>query len=256
MIPRLFTIGPIPVNSFGLMVALAIIATIFRLAQSFERAGIDPMLAEKYALWGGMVGLLGARVWYILENFQVLRSDIFGAIFSGSGFTFYGGFIFSFCLLVTFSIRDKIGAARFLDAIGPALCLAYAIGRLGCQLSGDGDYGVQTTSIFGMSYETGVVPTPHGILAYPSPFFESALALIVLAVLTRIEQHKLLQKPFSRFGAYLAMMGIERFMVEFLRINPKIIFGLSEAQVIALCLIAAGVILLIRPVTNVKMAGA
>ena len=245
MIPEIFRVGPFPINSFGLMVALAIFCGMYRLAQSFRENSINPLLAERYAFVAGFVGLLGARIWHILENWSDLKDNLGAALISSAGFTFYGGFIFSTLALILLAKHDKIKISTLADSLGPALSLAYAVGRLGCQLSGDGDYGATTTSLFGMSYETGVVPTVRGEFAYPTPLFESVAAILILLVLTKVETRKLLAAPFRRFGLYLVLTALARFFVEFLRINPTVFVGLSEAQAISLLLMAFGLILML-----------
>jgi phosphatidylglycerol:prolipoprotein diacylglycerol transferase len=248
VIPNLLELGPIPVRSFGLMVALALFAGALRLAISFKRYGIDQRLAERYVTAAGISGLLGARLWFIAENWSHAKLDLFGALFSSAGFTFYGGFIIAALVVYIMAKRDGTDVAKLCDALGPCLALGYAVGRLGCQLSGDGDYGLATTSWFGMSYATGVVPTLPGELVYPTPLLESSIALVVLWILSAVEvQSRYLTGRFQRFGLYLALISIERFVVEFLRVNERIIAGLSEAQVIAIGLGAFGVVLLAAP---------
>jgi phosphatidylglycerol:prolipoprotein diacylglycerol transferase len=245
MIPTIFEIGPIPVRSFGLMIALALFAGAVRLARSFSRYGIDPALAERYVTVAGISGLLGARLWHIGENWLVYRDDLLSALIASAGFTFYGGFIVAAICVYVVARRDGTSIPKLCDALGPCLALGYAIGRLGCQLSGDGDYGMVTDGFWGMSYATGVVPTLPGELVYPTPLFESALSLVVVAILTRVERSAtFLMKGFQRFGLYLVMISIERFVVEFLRVNPRYALSLSEAQWIALALIVVGAALI------------
>lgn len=248
MIPTLLELGPIPVRSFGLMVALALIAGGLRLAQSFRRYGIDPRLAERYVTAAGISGLLGARLWFIGENWAMVRGDLLGALLSSAGFTFYGGFIVAALVVIFLARRDGTDVGRLCDSLGPCLALGYAIGRLGCQLSGDGDYGVVTAGFWGMSYATGVVPTLPGQLVYPTPLFESTVSIMVLWVLSRVESRPaLLPHRFQRFGLYLFLISIERVCVEFLRVNPELVAGLSEAQVIGLVLMGLGSLLLVLP---------
>jgi phosphatidylglycerol:prolipoprotein diacylglycerol transferase len=245
MIPTLLELGPIPVRSFGLMIALALFAGALRLARSFSRYGIDPALAERYVTAGGISGLVGARLWHIGENWNVYRHDLVSALTASAGFTFYGGFIIATVCVYILARRDGTNIAKLCDALGPCLALGYAIGRLGCQLSGDGDYGMPTTGFWGMSYSTGVVPTLPGELVYPTPLFESAISLVVLAVLSLVEKSDtFLAKGYQRFGLYLVLISIERFSVEFLRINPRLALSLSEAQWIALGLMVAGSVLI------------
>lgn len=248
MIPTLAKIGPLPIQSFGLMVALALILGGMRLAKSFRLYGIEPQLAERYVMAAGVSGLLGARLWFIAENWEQVSHDLAGALFASAGFTFYGGFIVAALTVLFLARRDGTDIGRLCDALGPCLALGYAVGRLGCQLSGDGDYGVPTSGFWGMSYLQGVVPTLPGELVYPTPLFESAVSLAVLWVLTKVERSQgLLAARFQRFGMYLFLISIERVSVEFLRNNPKVFAGLSEAQVIGLLFMALGGALLALP---------
>jgi phosphatidylglycerol:prolipoprotein diacylglycerol transferase len=253
MIPTLLELGPIPVRSFGLMVALALIVGSIRLTRSFARYGIDGALAERYVMVAGFTGLLGARVWYIAENWSLLRSDLVGALVNSAGFTFYGGFIIAAISVSIAAYRDGTPFGRLCDSMGPCLSIGYAVGRLGCQLSGDGDYGISTSSWWGMSFSTGVVPTLPGELVYPTPFFESAISLLVLWILSRVEISKsFLCHSFQRFGLYLVLISLERFFVEFLRPNPAFIGSLSEAQVIALTLVTVGAIVVFFPRSTIS----
>jgi len=248
MIPTLLELGPLPIRSFGLMVALALIAGGMRLAKSFRRYGIEPSLAERYVTAAGISGLVGARLWFIAENFAQVRADLVGALLASAGFTFYGGFIVAAVTVIVMARRDGTDLARLCDALGPCLALGYAVGRLGCQLSGDGDYGVTSTGFWSMSYATGVVPTLPGQLVYPTPLFESASSLLVLWVLSRVEiSSTILKERYQRFGLYLFLISIERVSVEFLRQNPEVFAGLSEAQVIGLCLMILGGLFLFVP---------
>jgi phosphatidylglycerol---prolipoprotein diacylglyceryl transferase len=245
LIPQLFNIplpfgGHLPVNSFGLMVALGLLSAIYMTAGSFRRQGINAALADRYVLVAGFTGLIGARMLYILEHLEDLEDGLAEALFSTAGFTFYGGFILAAIALMIMAKRDKIPISTIADSAGLALTLAYAIGRLGCQLSGDGDYGLATTSLLGMSYEGGVVPTPPGVMAYPTPLYESAVCLGMLWVLLKLDSLPAWQRPLRRFGAYLTLIALERFMIEFIRVNPKLWSVFSEAQLIALGLAALG----------------
>jgi len=256
MIPTLIELGPLPVRSFGLMVALALFAGAVRLALSFKRYGIDPRLAERYVTAGGVFGLLGARLWYIGENWGDVKHDLLGAIFSSAGFTFYGGFIIGSLVVLYLARRDGTDIGRFCDSLGPCLSLGYAVGRLGCQLSGDGDYGIATNGFWGMSYSTGIVPTPPGVLVYPTPLFESTISLLVLWILSRVEvAPSALPGRFQRFGLYLVLISLERLCVEGFRVNPVVAWGMSEAQIIALALITLGGLLMLRGSRNKAALG-
>ncbi len=249
MIPTLFHLGPFPVHSFGLMVALAMIAAMTRAGMSFRNNGLPAEIGRSYAFIGTITGLVGARVWFALENYHLLVKDPLSVLLSSAGFTFYGGFIVSFVVIVALSRKDRIPFATLADSVGPCLCLCYVVGRLGCQLSGDGDYGIPTGSWFGMSYAAGVIPTPPGVSVYPTPLFESAFGAAILVALVRAENHGWWQVPFRRAALYFVTLSLERFSVEALRATP-IAFnlpynlgGLSQAQCIALGLGLFGVLL-------------
>jgi phosphatidylglycerol:prolipoprotein diacylglycerol transferase len=248
MIPNIIEIGPIPIRSFGLMVALALFAGAVRLGISFTRYGIDARLAERYVTAAGISGLLGARLWYLAENWSWVQRDIVGALFASAGFTFYGGFIVAAVVVYWLARRDGVSIGRFCDSLGPALALGYAIGRLGCQLSGDGDYGSTTFGFWGMSYATGVVPTMPGERVYPTPLFESAISLAILCLLSWVERgQRFLAKPLQRFGLYLVCISLERIVVEVFRINPTVLWSLSEAQVIGSVLVLIGAAFIVAP---------
>jgi len=256
MIPTLIEFGPLPVRSFGLMVALALFAGAVRLAISFKRYGLDARLAERYVTAAGVSGLLGARLWYIGENWSEVRHDLLGAIFSSAGFTFYGGFIIGSLVVLYMARRDRTDIGKFCDSLGPCLALGYAIGRLGCQLSGDGDYGIATSGFWGMSYATGIVPTPPGVMVYPTPLFESAISLVVLWILSKVEvSPSALTGRFQRFGLYLVLISLERVCVEGFRVNPVVAWGLSEAQIIAIALITLGGALILKGGGHKPVAG-
>src|SRR5690606_6293941 len=107
---------------------------------------------------------------------------------------------------------------------------------VGCQLSGDGDYGIVTESFIGMSYATGVVPTPPGVRVYPTPFFESVLALGIVWILTTVEKLPNWSHPGMRFGLMLVLISIERFFIEFIRVEDVVLGALTQAQVISILL--------------------
>ena len=123
-----------------------------------------------------------------------------------------------------------------------ALAIGYGIGRIGCQLAGDGDYGVATDLPWGMAYPNGVVPTLEKV--HPAPVYETLLGLAIFAILWRLRLR--FEKPGQLFSLYLVLAGAARFAVEIIRLNPDVVWGLSAAQLISLVMIAAGIGLGIR----------
>jgi len=140
--------------------------------------------------------------------------------------------------------RLKIPVLEFMDICSPAACVGYAIGRIGCLLSGDGDYGMPTSLPWGMSFPNGVVPTTQRV--HPTPLYEFFIWLVIAWVLWRMGA-KYVREPMAKgaiFCCYLILTGIARFLIEFIRINPRSFLGMSNAQAASLVSIALGVGLL------------
>jgi len=221
-------------------------ACIYRLSESFSISGVDPKVAETFVFSGVLSGLIGARIWYLIEEYSIIKDDFWGAVFSGAGFTFYGGFVLAILVLILLCKFKKIPLHVFFDSVGPTLAIGYAIGRLGCQLSGDGDYGIVTNSFLGMSYSSGVVPTPPGVLVYPTPLFESFMAILIAVYLIKAEKLVKWSTPYKRWGLYLCLVCAERFFIEFIRVKERYAFGLSEAHYFSILFFGLGLYLVLR----------
>jgi len=162
------------------------------------------------------------------------------------GFAWFGGFLGGFAALVLLARNAKIPLLEFLDACSPAGAAGYAIGRIGCLLSGDGDYGIPTTLPWGMSFPNGIVPTTERV--HPTPLYEFFIWLAIAAFLWHMGT-KALRGPKAKgeiFANYLILTGAARFLIEFIRINPRSFFGLSNAQTASVASILFGAVLLWR----------
>ncbi len=124
---------------------------------------------------------------------------------------------------------------RLLDLAAPALAIGYAIGRVGCQLSGDGDYGEPWDGPWAMAYPDGTVPTD--VPVHPTPIYETVTMGIVAIVLWHLRNRF---QPGVLFAVYLFLAGLERFLVEFVRRNEPVVAGLTEAQLLSLAMIIVG----------------
>ena len=243
MIPVIFQIGPLPVNSFGLMLVFCFLAAgrLFKL--ELEKRGAKGAFAEDALFWGAVSGIAGARLLYMLNSGEPFS---IADIFSTGGFTFYGGFILATCVVVAMAYRARLSVALVADAVAPALALGYAIGRVGCHLSGDGDYGVVTTVPWGFRYLLGVIPTDPAVYVHPTPAYETIMALLTVWILQNFaSRSKPIRSDGAVFGLYLVLSSCSLF-VEFLRIEPKVLAWASEAQVIALPLVLIGLFLIFR----------
>lgn len=261
MIPVLFRLGPITVYSYGLMMALGFLAADVVIAAECRRRGLNPDYASSIVVWGAIAGIAGSRVYDILDNFAAYLHDPAAMIFSGSGFVWYGGLLGG--LASTYLVSRYYGI-RFLttaDMTAPALALGQAFGRIGCQLSGDGDWGLPSKLPWAMSYPRAIVGwDPQHVLAlgpnhtlvsacqtaaqcaqvrvHPAPIYETILYVGVFAILWSLRKQNRIDGRL--FYGYLMLAGASRFLVEFIRINPRVFMGLSEAQLIAIAMMTAG----------------
>ena len=213
--------------------ALAFISAGLMTAWGLRRRGIDPELAYSMLIAAMIGGVVGAKIHYLIANPEQASS----AMFSGSGLIWYGGLIGGTLAVWAVAVFAKPPVALIADAIGPALALSYAVGRVGCLLRGD-DYGVPTDLPWAMSFPQGAPPTDQ--LVHPTQIYESLMSLAILAVLLLVLQPRF-RRAGSLFWSYLALAGVERFLVEFVRTNEPVALGLTQAQWISVILFASGV---------------
>jgi prolipoprotein diacylglyceryl transferase len=244
MIPYLH-LGPLTIPTFGLMVALALIASAYILQADFQRRGWE---ADAFTMItvAGLAGILGAKLYHLLESPAEFFADPFPLLFSRYGFAWFGGFLGGFGAMLLQGRFAKLPTLEFLDACSPAACFGYAIGRIGCLLSGDGDYGRPTSLPWGMSFPNGVVPTTDRV--HPTPLYEFFIWCAIGAFLWHMGT-KAIRGPKAKgeiFCNYLILTGMARFLVEIIRINPRSFLGMSNAQVASVLSILAGAVLLWR----------
>ncbi len=244
MIPYLH-LGPLSLPTFGLMVATALLCAAYILDADFKRRRLQ---ADAFLIIGvaGLAGIAGARLYHVLESPRGFFADPWPYIFSRVGFAWFGGFLGGFIALVLLARKAKIPLLEFLDACSPAAAAGYAIGRIGCLLSGDGDYGIPTKLPWGMSFPNGIVPTTERV--HPTPLYEFFIWLAIAAFLWHMGA-KALRGPKAKgeiFANYLILTGAARFLIEFIRINPRSFFGLSNAQAASAASILLGAVLLWR----------
>lgn len=258
MYPELFKIGPFTVYSYGLMLGIAFIVASYILTKEVERRKMDPNIATEVTLIAIIFGIIGAKLFHLFENWDAFISNPLHMAFSPGGLTFHGGLILVIIAVWIYSRRKKIPFLTITDFAAPSLALAYGIGRIGCHLAGDGDYGFPTNLPWGTNYENGTVPPslmfrgsdvakgfPDGIVPdntplHPTPIYEFLVMVIIFFILWKFRKK---EWPDGKlFTVYLMLAGLERLMIEFIRLNPRLLFGLSEAQLISIILIAAGVI--------------
>ena len=245
MIPDVLHIGPVPIHLFGIFLALAFLAAGAVASREFARKGYDPAVASAALVWAAVGGLVGARLWLVVDAW----SDFFRApvsfLLSGGGFVWYGGLLGGAIAVTIYFRREGIPWLRGADAVAPALALGQAVGRIGCQVSGDGDWGTETTLPWGMAYPYAVVgwDKPPGVRVHPTPLYECLAYLAIFGLLWRVRREP--APDGVVFSTYLVCSALARFGIEFVRVNPRVVLGLTEAQVTSLVLIGIGVGLLV-----------
>ncbi|HKA32468.1 MAG TPA: prolipoprotein diacylglyceryl transferase [Candidatus Binatia bacterium] len=251
MIPVLFHIGPIPVYSFGAFMALAAVAGGWVAWLELKRYGYDPEISSSLVFAGAIGGLLGARILFIFEEWISFIQHPWDFILTGAGFTWYGGVVGGILAATWVVRREGIPWLKAADICAPALALAYGVGRIGCHVAGDGDWGIETTVPWGVAYTNAIIGWVHpdtgiayppGVKVHPTPIYELLESLVIFAVLWSVRK-----KDYSDgtiFWLYLVLSGVARFVVEFWRINPPIAGGLSEAQWFSLGAVVLGSLLL------------
>ena len=280
---------PVPIYSFGLMVSVAILVAAAMTMRELDRlyaAGkiggvmakpesgrkrkteVSPsILVGTLTVMAAVLGIVGAKLFHILENFDEFMLDPSGMIFSTGGLTFYGGLLLAGGTIVWYLRRYDLSIPRFADAVAPGLMLAYGIGRIGCYLAGDGDWGVCSD----LSDKPSWIPSrlwseqfPNSILdngnqyvqdasiiqdcgpaadgVYPTMLYETAMAFVITGILWAVRKH-----PFQGgwlMSLYLVFNGMERFIIEQIRVNNvAVVLGVevTQAEVIAVLISLAGV---------------
>ena len=237
MYPELFSIGPLTIYSFGVMVVIAFFCGNWLIALELKRLGLEKRIrADSLTTAILLGGLLGAKANYILLNFGYFLDDPWSSLFSGGGLVWYGGFIGGLAAFSYVVLKRRLRWLQLADAVAPALALGYAIGRIGCLLSGDGDYGKPSDLPWAMAFPNGTVPTL--VPVHPTPIYEALIMAGFCLILLKIARGNL--RPGVVFCFYLVLAGTERFMIEFWRINPVVALGLTMAQFMSIASITVG----------------
>jgi phosphatidylglycerol---prolipoprotein diacylglyceryl transferase len=230
-------IGPLTLQTFGLMFALAFLAAGGLIAKRLTELDRPADWAYEMCFSALAGGIVGSRVYFLVQNYDEVKHDLLGKLFSGSGLVWYGGVIGGALAVVVWArFRGFLGLA-LLDLCAPALALGYAIGRCGCQLSGDGDYGKAWHGPWAMSYPNGTVPTDETV--HPTPIYETLAMGLGAWLLWQVRDRF---RTGVLFALYLVYAGVERFLVEFLRRNQEVALGLTAAQLESLGMLLAGVV--------------
>jgi phosphatidylglycerol:prolipoprotein diacylglycerol transferase len=235
MKPEIHILG-ISIKTFGVAFALAFIACGALVARRLRELGKPPDWAYEVIFAALLGGVVGARAYYLIQNYDRVKNDLIGSAFSGSGLVWYGGALGGAIAVIAWMRWRHALALWMLDLLAIGLSLGYAIGRIGCQVSGDGDYGIPSSLPWAMGYPHGTVPTPPGVTVQPTPIYETVAMALLAYALWRLRDRV---RPGVIFALYLLLSGLERLLVEFIRRNSEVLAGLTAPQLesIALCVI-------------------
>jgi phosphatidylglycerol:prolipoprotein diacylglycerol transferase len=262
-------IGPVHLGTFGLLLWLAAVVGTIVLHKNFVRNGVD---ADALSIVAFVViaGVVGAKTWHELQSPADLAAAMKHIVAPGfkhpldvlvgflhwfqAGFAWFGGMLAGIAMLMWQGMQarfrgslegtlgEHVGAARMLDLASPAAAIGYGVGRIGCLLSGDGDYGIPTKLPWGVHMKPdALVPTPD--LVQPTPVYELLFSVALAWWLWQRGRKHLAIGVIT--GEYLLVSGVGRFLVEFVRVNPRLYFGMSNAQVAALGSVVAGALVVV-----------
>jgi phosphatidylglycerol---prolipoprotein diacylglyceryl transferase len=235
MKPEIQVLG-ISIKTFGLAFAIAFIACGAVVARRLKELGKPVDWAYEIIFAALVGGVVGARGYYLIQHYDQVKHDLVGSIFSGSGLVWYGGAIGGAIAVVAWMRWRDALSLWMLDTTAIGLALGYAIGRIGCQVSGDGDYGIRSDLPWAMGYPHGTVPTPPGVTVQPTPIYETVAMALIAYGLWRMRDRV---RPGVIFATYLLASGLERILVEFIRRNKEVLAGLTAPQLesVALCVV-------------------
>ena len=233
MYPVLFRVGSFEITSFGVLVAIGALVGLWTFQRELKRSQIDPSAVDA-AVAGVVGGLVGAKLLWVIEHRG--EDALLNLVLSRGGMSWFGGFaggIAAGLIVMQWKGLPKIAV---LAAAAPALAIGQAIGRIGCFLVGD-DYGRATQLPWGIAFPKGLPPTT--VRVHPTQIYE-AIALIPLSWLL-LRWRRLHRSDRFVLGAYLTLAGLIRFTIEFLRVDVRVLSGLSVAHLASLVAIVLGV---------------
>ena len=239
MFPILAEIGPVKLYSYGLMMAIGFWVATQIASRHFKSRGGDPELFWKLALISFVIALVTSHLWWWAREALAGRAGA-RELVSGAGHVWFAGLIGGLIAAWWLARRHRLSVLDLLDSATLAMPLGHALGRVGCHLAGDGDWGRVTDMSWGVAYPKAIAGWPHepGVVVHPTSLYEAAAYTLVFGGLF------VSRRSFGRgalLGASLVLTSIARFIIEFWRLNATVALGLSEAQIVAvvLCLLGA-----------------
>jgi len=220
-------------------------------------------LVGNMTIIAGISGIIGAKIFHNLENIDLFLADPVVQLISFGGLTFYGGLIAGAISVIWYATKHHINIKHLIDSAAPGLILAYGVGRIGCQMAGDECWGIENLApkpewmsflpdwMWSYTFPHNVVHagipiegcigkfcTELANPVWPTAFYETIMSLIIFTILWSIRKH--IKVSGALFFIYLIFNGIERFFIEKIRINNEILIGITQAEIISVCLVLLG----------------
>ncbi|MCZ6508599.1 MAG: prolipoprotein diacylglyceryl transferase [Acidobacteria bacterium] len=238
MFPIFAEFGPVKLYSYGLMMALGFWIATQISSREFERRGGDADQFWRLALLSFVTALVTSHLWWWVGEAIAGRAGRV-ELLSGSGHVWFAGMIGGMVTGWWLARRRRLGVLQVLDSAALGLPLGHALGRIGCHLAGDGDWGRTTDVPWGVAYEKAIAGWPYepGVVVHPTSLYETAAYTLVFGVLLLYRRRA---EGGALLGACLVLTSIARFIIELWRLNPSVLGRLSEAQLVALALCAIG----------------
>jgi phosphatidylglycerol:prolipoprotein diacylglycerol transferase len=240
MLPEIH-LGPLTIQTFGVCFALGFLAAAAVIGRRIRELGLPSEWTWELTFSVLVGSLVASRLDYLIENWNKVSNNLFGNLFSGSGLIWYGGVVGGAIGGMIWAWRRNWLGWQLADLCAVPLALGYAIGRCGCQLSGDGDYGKHSDLPWAMAYPKGTVPTTDTV--HPTPVYETLTMGIIALVLWNLRDRL---TGGRLFALYLVLAGTERLLVEFIRRNDRIVAGLTWPQLLSIAMIVFGLVLAAR----------
>jgi len=254
--PLILKLGPLALTGYGVMMMVAFLMAGYAMQLELRERKLDEEYAADIIIAAVIGGLVGAKLWYVVVSGE------WRALFQRGGFVWYGGFFGGVVAVLFNGWRLRVPPRWTMELTAIALPVGYALGRVGCFLVND-DYGIPTTLPWGVKFPEGLPPTtvqnlsrmhvafPPGtnpldlVAVHPTQLYETVLMLLAFAFLWRLRRHH--HAMGWRFGVYLLLAGVERFVIEMVRAKDDRVAGpLSLAQLTSILIVLAGVVVMAK----------
>lgn len=240
MYPELLHIGPLTIYTYGFMMATAFLVCYLIIRYELKKIGVHPDVGANIVFWAAIGGILGAKLFYLIEYFPDLIRDPAGMIFSGAGLVFHGGLIGGTAAVVIYLRHEKKDIGIYADIIGPVLLIGQGIGRIGCFFAGC-CHGKACDLRWAVTFPNASPPADYPV--HPTQLYETLINVTLFFILTKAIRPRTTRKG-TTFSLFLVLAGAERFLLEFIRVNPKAALGLTSAQFTSAGLIVLGLVIL------------